>query len=136
MHKMLKGGTARTADPKWIKGYSRPYVILTNKTEGKVCHGDAVQEYLHISQLVVRICFHLDRLFLFGFIYLLFLLFITIYSYKYYYCCGGDDFFFILIFKQFLSQAMNFLTFTFPVLLPPSHCKKSVWVPMWHLFVG
>lgn len=35
MHKKLKGDIARTAEPNWPKGYSRPHVIvLKNKTGG------------------------------------------------------------------------------------------------------
>lgn len=108
--------------------------MITNKTVGKIFHGAAAQEYLGIRQLVVRNCFHFHGLFLFGFIYVLLLLFITIYSYQCDCCGGGDDvddygyhylFFITSIFKQFLSQPLNFLTLTFPVLLPPSHCDTS-----------
>lgn len=136
MHKMLKEDAARTADPKWIKGYSRPYVMLTNKTEGKVFHGAAAEEYLDISQLVVRVCFHFHSLLSFGFIYFLFLL-----SFSLQFILINITIlvvamvFLISIFKQFLSQAMNFLTSTFPVPLPLSHCKKSIWVPVWY-FAG
>ncbi|KAK4815582.1 hypothetical protein QYF61_004797 [Mycteria americana] len=53
VHKKLGGGTARTADPHWPKGYSIPYgVMLSIETGGKVGRGPLLGNWLGIAWLV------------------------------------------------------------------------------------
>ncbi|KAK4829031.1 hypothetical protein QYF61_001806 [Mycteria americana] len=58
MHKELGGGTARTADPNWPKGYSIPYGVMLSIETGELARDQRslLGDWLGVSRSVAKEC--------------------------------------------------------------------------------